>query len=75
MAAELGESMAEKRDDAYDAKHKIKEGTRRDLAMDKKRGLPIDADDRPKAAPRAGRSMFDVKPGEPLPHEHKFKKR
>lgn len=74
MASEPGESKAEKRDDAYDVKHKLPEGSWKDAAMDKKRGLPMDADDKPKAAPQSNRSMFDVKPGESLPHEHRFKK-
>jgi hypothetical protein len=27
-------------DDAYDKKHKIKEGSKKDMALDKKRGVP-----------------------------------
>lgn len=40
-----------KSDDAYDKKHKIKENSKKDMALDKKRGLtPVSKGHKPKGA-------------------------
>lgn len=44
--------FTEKSDDAYDKRKGIKDGSKRDLALDKKRGLPVDA---PKRGAKKGR--------------------
>jgi hypothetical protein len=38
----MARKMTEAQDDAYDKKHGIKEGSKKDQALDKKRGLPAD---------------------------------
>jgi hypothetical protein len=41
-SAKTAGKFTEKQDKAYDAKHGIKEGSKKDNALDRKRGLPID---------------------------------
>ena len=52
--------MTKKQDDAYDKKHKIKEGSKKDKALDKKRGIK----EKMKSAKKAIKIGIEMRPME-----------